>query len=238
MGRDGLKAAWFTLVELLVTIAVIAILAGMLLPALGKAKEMARSIACANRLKQMGFGATSYSNDHGDYMLPYFSYPETADANSYYWYYKLRPYLGGDFANPDNPPGWTPTITQAEHRARNPKSVCESNPNGKTFSYCWNGYIGVFLGYSHKKLTEVYRPSWAIYAAEGNNRLDYCHATIPLEIVAHPRYPAVYPHNKRGNFLNVDGHVESLGFLETDVTLPSGRTFLADRIYRDYFFGK
>ena len=91
MSRKG-----FTLVELLVVIAVIAVLAALLLPVLAHAKEKARSTQCLGNLRQWGLAFRLYADDHEDFLprrgqgimvLAQIDRPED-------WFNALPPYFG------------------------------------------------------------------------------------------------------------------------------------------------
>ncbi len=116
----------FTLIELLIVIGIIAVLTGITLPAVMKAREASNRAACINNLYQFGIACTSYHNDfgyfptaggynvvsagkttsYGDYAAPLYNttvlngVASTSTINGWQqpagWAYQILPYLGED----------------------------------------------------------------------------------------------------------------------------------------------
>jgi len=119
--RDG-----FTLIELLVVIAIIALLVGILLPALGAARETARSVVCLSMLRQHGVGVMTYANNFKDAIVG----PNSSGAS---WQVMLDPAVNPIFGDtngetPVTNHDWITPIVSGDldaNRAKRTKQVFE-----------------------------------------------------------------------------------------------------------------
>lgn len=191
------KTMRFSLIELLVVVAIIGILMSMLLPALKKARGKAHEVACANQMKQLWFGFNSYSEDNDEWVLCWRIAIPPGSTTTYFWPYFLKDYLNIPRQSSNLPrtilrcPSENLSLSAASTKFWTPSSY---GINGATWK----------PGESPRfRRPNVKFPSkWSVYM-DSTGELSYW----GRDNIANPVYQA-FRHGKGLNVLFFDGHVE------------------------------
>lgn len=129
------KQRALTLMELLVVIGIVAVLCALLLPALGAARDRARTSKCGSNLRQLGLAMVMYFGDHNE------EYPPISYWTQYRQFSVLGTYVGGTsnvFIRPAArgriiaPDGWTHGLSQHDHKNVRPFNTV-TNLDGSTW---------------------------------------------------------------------------------------------------------
>lgn len=127
-GRRGL-----TLAELMVVIAIIAVLGSLVISAVGSARRSALTAACLSNLRQVGMAAVLYASEHNERYPAARNMGITDPARSPAWFYRLPPYVDMPDTRGRNTVFQSPT-----YRWRNPEIFTNASPK----SYKMNDWLG------------------------------------------------------------------------------------------------
>lgn len=214
----------FSLIELLVTTAIVTLMAGLMVPALRQAKAAAQRAVCTSNLRQMGLAAQMYVDDYRRFFPYQVSLNGGADM---LWYFGLEsPYCSGGACPPGSRPlDLTRALLFPYHRKQHGIEVCPSydyrSPKWRQkFDKVTSGYGFNRLQFLKSPASLSNSPSTVVWFADAANintiqpPASMSNPMLEEFYYVHPYHTEIptthFRHGERAMVLLMDGHVEAM----------------------------
>jgi prepilin-type N-terminal cleavage/methylation domain-containing protein/prepilin-type processing-associated H-X9-DG protein len=216
----------FTLIEVLVVVAIMALLLSILLPSLSTARAQAKAVVCGTQMSELFKATLMYTHSNQD-RLPYFGFYDSPSSGDEWWATQLSRYVGKQYDIYRCPVDTSPYQMPVLHKGSRIVMAQGSEPNQFNLDLTYRSACDMLENapgghYRARKMTSWKRPYAALLMIEASTKIasgaadptrECFRFKDDLQYITNPTYVKSYEylrswkrHLGKSNFLFMDGH--------------------------------